>query len=57
MRRILRAQLEEVGLDPAAIDDVRGCTCCDRERFFSYRRDGQRSGRLLSAIVARGSRE
>lgn len=52
VRSILRAQLAEVGLDAAAVDDVSGCTACDPARFFSYRRDGQRSGRLLSAIVA-----
>ncbi|AUX19586.1 laccase [Sorangium cellulosum] len=52
LRRILKAQLAEAGLDAASVDDVRGCTACDPARFFSYRRDGQRSGRLLSAIVA-----
>ncbi|WP_437734303.1 peptidoglycan editing factor PgeF [Sorangium sp. So ce1335] len=52
VRSILKAQLAEVGLDAARVDDVRGCTACDPARFFSYRRDGQRSGRLLSAIVA-----
>ena len=50
LRRIVRAQLEALGV--GAIDDVRGCTYCDAERFHSFRRDGQRSGRLLSAIVA-----
>ncbi len=54
LRRILRAQLAEVGLTMNAIEDVRGCTVCDPTRFFSYRRDGQRSGRMLSVIVARG---
>jgi YfiH family protein len=53
LRRIVRAQLEAVGLAPAAIDDVLGCTVCEPDRFHSYRRDGARSGRLLSAIVAR----
>jgi len=53
LRRIVRAQLEAEGLDDARIDDVPGCTVCDRERFHSYRRDGDRSGRLLSAIVVR----
>lgn len=52
LRRVLRAQLAEVGLGAASIEDVPGCTVCDPARFFSYRRDGQRSGRLLSAIVA-----
>lgn len=52
LRRVLRAQLAEAGLVGTSVDDVKGCTRCDRDRFFSYRRDGQRSGRLLSAIVA-----
>ncbi len=54
LRLALRAQLEAAGLAPSAIDDVRGCTVCDPRRFHSFRRDGARSGRLLSAIVARG---
>jgi YfiH family protein len=53
LRRIVRAQLESAGVEPSRIEDVDGCTVCDAERFFSYRRDGERSGRLLSAIVAR----
>lgn len=53
LRRIVRAQLEATGIEPALIEDVEGCTVCNPERFFSYRRDGARSGRLLSAIVAR----
>lgn len=51
LRRIVRAQLEGEGIPAAAIDDVRGCTVGDRERFHSYRRDGKIGGRLLSAIV------
>jgi hypothetical protein len=54
LRRIVRAQLEEAGLAPGSIDDVPGCTVCHRDRFHSFRRDRERSGRLLSAIVARG---
>jgi polyphenol oxidase len=55
LRRILRAQLEAEGLGAEAIDDVLGCTVCARSpRFHSFRRDGKRSGRMLSAIVARG---
>lgn len=52
LRAVIHAQLEGAGVAPADVDDVRGCTVCDAERFFSFRRDGQRSGRLLSAIVA-----
>lgn len=46
----LRAQLAALGID--AIDDVGGCTLTEAERFFSFRRDAQRSGRHLSVIVA-----
>jgi polyphenol oxidase len=53
LRRIVRAQLTAAGVELSLIDDVRGCTVCDRERYFSYRRDAAQSGRLLSAIVAR----
>jgi polyphenol oxidase len=52
LRRIVRAQLEAAGVDPGHIDDVSGCTVCEPARFHSFRRDGARSGRLLSAIVA-----
>lgn len=53
LRAIVRAQLEAAGVDGAAIDDVRGCTACDPERFYSFRRDKDESGRMLAAIVAR----
>jgi hypothetical protein len=52
LRLILRAQLRDAGMAGDCIDDVAGCTVCQPDRYFSYRRDGQRSGRLLSAIVS-----
>jgi polyphenol oxidase len=55
LRKIVRAQLTALGLREDAIDDVRGCTKCDGARFFSYRRDRDKSGRLLAAIAVRGS--
>ena len=55
LRAIVRAQLEAEGLAPAHIDDVRGCTVGDRDRFHSFRRDGKVGGRLLSAIVVPAS--
>lgn len=51
LRAILEQKLCTLGVERAAIDHVRGCTVCDEARFFSYRRDGQKSGRLLAAIV------
>lgn len=53
LRAILTAQLVDAGVASDRVDQVRGCTRCDREKFFSYRRDGKVSGRLLSAIVSR----
>lgn len=37
------------------VETLGRCTVCEREGFFSYRRDGQRSGRMVGAIVARRS--
>lgn len=51
LRALITAQLRQAGCDPSAIDQVRGCTVCDRARFHSYRRDGARGGRMLAAIV------
>ena len=51
--RIVRAKLEALGVRDEAIDDVGGCTLTEVERFFSFRRDGKASGRLLSGIVPR----
>ena len=55
LARIVRAKLNALGVGEDAIDDVGGCTMTEAERFFSFRRDGKISGRLLSAIVPRGS--
>jgi len=55
LARAVRIQLERAGLDPKNIDDVGGCTFAEPERFHSHRRDGDRSGRMLSVIVARAS--
>jgi YfiH family protein len=49
---VIRAQLLAAGLVADNLDDVAGCTRCDAERFFSYRRDGKRSGRHLLAVVS-----
>lgn len=53
LRRIVHAQLVHAGVDASLIDDVHGCTVCDPSRFFSFRRDAEKSGRMLSAIVVR----
>lgn len=50
---IVRAKLAALGVRDEAIDDVGGCTLTEVDRFFSFRRDGKASGRLLSGIVPR----
>lgn len=49
---LVTAQLRAAGVPSERIDDVGGDTCLERERFHSHRRDGARSGRQLSVIVA-----
>lgn len=51
LARIARAQLEEAGVLPDSIDVVEGCTFSEPMHFFSFRRDGPKSGRHLAAIV------
>jgi YfiH family protein len=53
LRRAVRAQLRAHGLGDGDIEDVPGCTRCDAERFFSFRRDGEKSGRHLAVVSGR----
>jgi YfiH family protein len=45
-----RRQLLTAGLDRASIHVVEGCTACRPDRFFSYRKSGGSTGRLMSVI-------
>jgi hypothetical protein len=37
---VVREQLLEGGVDPSRIKDSGLCTCCRKDLFFSFRRDG-----------------
>lgn len=51
LRRALRLQLHAAGLEDAGIDDLGLCTMCDPAgRFYSYRRDGARTGQHVGFI-------
>ena len=50
--RAVEMQLYRAGV--RTIDTLGLCTMCDREQWFSFRRDGAKSGRMLGVIVARG---
>jgi len=52
LAKIVSAQLVDAGLDPTQIEQIPGCTHGDAAWFFSHRRDGSASGRMLSAIVS-----
>ncbi len=52
LARLVVQKLRAAGVLSLEIDDTGGCTHCDQRRFFSYRRDGSRTGRHLSAVVA-----
>ncbi|MDQ3000892.1 MAG: polyphenol oxidase family protein [Fibrobacterota bacterium] len=45
-----RAQAIDAGIAAENIRDLGGCTLLEPDRFFSYRRDGQASGRLAAFI-------
>jgi len=50
LRAAARRALGAAGVDDSDIADVPGCTSCDHERFFSYRRDGGGTGRQAGVI-------
>lgn len=53
---VLQAQLRARGIVDRHTQDIAGCTYCEPQRFFSFRRDGKRSGRHLAVIVSAGAR-
>jgi len=48
-----RLLLARAGVAPGAIDDAGTCTSCDRTRFFSYRRDRDRTGQQMGIVARR----
>lgn len=53
---VARLQLLEAGLPPGAFEDTGACTACERDWYFSHRRDAGRTGRLwgLAALHTGG---
>ncbi len=43
-------QLLDIGLKQENIFDCGVCTCCN-ENYFSYRREGEKAGRMISAMM------
>ncbi len=51
LRKSALLQLGDAGLDPSRVEAADECTCCHRELFFSYRRDGGVTGRQLGFVM------
>ena len=45
-------QLREAGVRTSNVAFVQHCTCCRKDLYFSYRRDGRQSGRMLNFVTA-----
>lgn len=45
-----RCQLIDTGVDEPRIDVLGGCTRCDAARFYSFRRENEQAGRMISYI-------
>ncbi|HYK91650.1 MAG TPA: peptidoglycan editing factor PgeF [Acidobacteriota bacterium] len=52
LRAALNVQFEEAGIPFGNIHDLGACTRCRADEFFSYRAEGERSGRMM-AVIAR----
>lgn len=46
-----RMQLEDAGLSSAHIQTAGNCVCCQKDLFFSYRRDDGETGRQIGFIM------
>jgi YfiH family protein len=54
LRLANRLLLERAGVAPDAIDAAADCTHCDHPRFYSYRRDRDRTGQQMGVVVRAG---
>lgn len=56
LKRLIRLQLEQLGIGRRQVTAVNLCTICHEDLFYSYRREGRVVGTMLSgiALTARG---
>lgn len=53
LKAVLLRQLDEAGLTSDRIFDSNFCTACSTDQFFSARREGKETGRIISAIMVK----
>jgi polyphenol oxidase len=51
LQRINREQLRAIGVHQVYVAD--SCTFCSRDEFFSFRREGEKAGRMISYVGIR----
>ena len=50
----IRQRLLGCGITGGCIEDISECTICQEEKYFSHRRDGLDSGRMMGFIMIKG---
>jgi hypothetical protein len=53
LQRVIFLQLRAIGVPTSQIWSAHLCTACHPQWFYSYRRDGPRSGRMLNIVMIR----
>lgn len=53
LQKSIVLQLDAAGIVRSAVDTLEECTCCNKETFFSYRRDNGRTGRQMGFMLLR----
>jgi copper oxidase (laccase) domain-containing protein len=48
--KVLDVQMNRAGIRPENRYDLKACTCCNTEEFFSHRAEGSAAGRMMSII-------
>ena len=51
LKQLVMCQLKHQGISTGSIRRSDDCTHCDADRFFSYRREGQVNGTMISGIM------
>ncbi len=47
---LIRKQLLDMQIPEKNIDSSNLCSCCNKDKFYSYRRDGIQTGRMMMAV-------
>jgi YfiH family protein len=51
LQRVILQQLDAVGVPSSQVWSADLCTACHPQWFYSYRREGSRSGRMLNVVM------